>query len=123
MSLLVLSCSSERRQVLSPGNVAVGHCDPRPMVLPVPGPPVLPRAAPGAQRLGGRWVFRWRERACSRLLCVGTGTCWRAKLELLRCSHCPKAAASPRLPDSASSRARHFPGSSLFALSYSFKWL
>lgn len=48
MSLLVLSCNSERRQVLSPGHVAVDQCDHSPSCCqPRAGGPG-PRAAQGS---------------------------------------------------------------------------
>lgn len=94
----MLGCSSKRRQVPSPGNVSPGHCDPQPIVLPALGRGVVgPRhAAQGISWLcehaaTGRWLGFSNEGKVPLPICCaqGAGTCWRAKLELLRCSLWP----------------------------------
>lgn len=57
------------------------------------GPAVLPGASPGCvsvQRPGDRWGFSEKGTVPVPICCArGVGTCWRAKLELLRCSRWP----------------------------------
>lgn len=94
----MLGCSSKHGQVPSPGNVSPDHCDPQPIVLPalgrgVVGPRSAARGIPGCvsvQRPGDRWGFPEKGTVTVPICCApGAGTCWRAKLELLRCSRWP----------------------------------
>lgn len=94
----MLGCSSKHRRVPSPGNVSPGHCNPQPIVLPALGRGVVGprRAARGISWLceraaAGRSLgFSDKGKVPVSTCCVrGAGTCWRAKLELLRCRRWP----------------------------------